>query len=191
MKIKDLLLTLLVVIVILFIQRECSRDTVITDPEVTIEYIYDSIPVEKIVEVPVPYKVIYTEYDTIIKTEYLPVDTVAILRDYFAFRIYKDTIIDTEDLRVVLRDTIHQNRIWSERVVSYQNFRPIDVNVQVECPTIRNKWFIGGNIGGSPEVFGAGPSLSLVTKKDNMYHYNYDIINNVHSIGLLWKITFR
>jgi hypothetical protein len=186
---NNILIVLLIIIGILFIQRECSRPSgEIITPDPIIIWKYDSIPV--IDSVPYPVPIVETIWDTVWR--YREIDTLAILRDYFAFRIYEDTIINSSELLVAVRDSVHQNRLWGSRIVTYQNFRPVDAEVICpECPKPTHKLFIGGTVLGNISTFGAGPSLGLVTKKDNMYTYTYDVINKTHNISTYWKIYFK
>lgn len=186
---NNILIVLLIVIGVLFIQRECSRPTP-AEPETIVEYIYDTIIDIDTVNIPVPYEVVTTVWDTIIKYELQDVDTAEILRDYFAVRLYSDTIINNDELRVVLNDSVHQNRLWGERVVEYQNFRPVSAECP-ECPKPATKVFIGGSILGSPTQFGAGPTVGLLTKRDNLYTLDYDVLNKTYKVSMYWKLKFN
>lgn len=187
---NNILIVLLVVIGLLFLQRECSRPSGdISIPTINVTWEYDSVRVVDSIPYPEPYEVITTLWDTVYK--YRDVDTAAILRDYFTIKVYEDTLVNTSDLLVTLKDSVHQNRLWGERVVNYKNFRPVDAEIDVECPEIRNKWFIGGTVLGTKTKFGAGPAFGLVTKRDNLYTYSYDVINNTHNASMYWKISFK
>jgi hypothetical protein len=176
---------LLVIIVLLFLVLTKKEQQVITsEPIVTIHY--DSVPYEVIKPVPYPVRVI----DTVrIPAD---VDTMAILADYFLFRIYVDTIINTADLKVTVVDSVHQNRLFGRRYAVYQNFRPIEF--EVECPPppkIRNEYFVGVSIMGAPHKFGMGPSVGVNTREYGLYTYNYDIVNNTHQVSMFGNIKLR
>lgn len=128
-----------------------------------------------------PYKVYYNYH--------LPnVDTEKIIKDYFAGRVYRDTI-KARDITAVIEDSVSANKIESHKAL-FENGR--DLHLTTLEPKPVNKLFLGGFIGYSlknmmPET---GVSLSFITKKDVQYCYDYDVINRTHRIGLLWKIHF-
>ncbi len=51
------------------------------------------------------------------------------------------------------------------------------------------KVFGGLEIGGSGNQFNFGPKVSILTKKDLLYSYNYDVINRTHNISFVYKIN--
>jgi len=65
----------------------------------------------------------------------------------------------------------------------------LKINEKVVKEQIRNKVFIGLELGGNLNSFSAGPKISLKTKKDMLYNYRYDIILNTHNIGVSFKLT--
>ena len=64
--------------------------------------IIDSVNIQ--VPVPVPGKTIYVNVPT-------DVDTSAILREHYSKNIYQDTLVNDNRLRLVLRDTVFNNRL--------------------------------------------------------------------------------
>jgi len=58
----------------------------------------------------VPYKII--EKDTV----YAPVDTALILADYFATRVYADTLINNDSIQIFLGQEISMNRVMAQRL---------------------------------------------------------------------------
>ena len=49
--------------------------------------------------------------------------------------------------------------------------------------------FAGLEIGGSKAQFNFGPKISLLSRKDLLYSYNYDIINRTHNLSFMYKIV--
>ena len=177
---------LLIAVIIIAILLIFPRNNATVEPI----YIYNDSIVYKEIKVPTPYEVVDTFWldrwnDTIIYRDIIiPVDTAAILADYFKLRIYNDTIINTDELLVSLRDSVTLNRLWG-REVKYQNFRPI----AAKCPDVSDRAFYLGVIpNGNINQFGIAPSIGL-TNKNNLYFYSYDVINNNHSVGVYWKIN--
>lgn len=104
-------------------------------------------------------------------TKYLPanIDTMAILKDYFATRFYKDSA-HTDYGWLYLEDSISQNRITSRKWASKMKV-PI-VTKTVEVLAKPKNQFYGGLIAqgstASP-LNGFGLGLMLKTKSDKVY----------------------
>src|SRR6185437_8007537 len=128
-----------------------------------------------------PYKIYYR--DSIYKA-----DTEEVIKDYFASRVYNDTIMD-RDVTAVIQDSISANKIARHKVL-LENSR--DTHLALPASKATNKIFIGGFIGYSMKSLlpAAGISLSLVTRKDVLCYYSYDALNRTHFIGASWKIHF-
>lgn len=176
-------LLLVVINLVLLFWVVTRKDEIITTsvPIVTIQY--DSIPYEVIKKISYPVNIIDTVYIP------LDVDTMAILADYFKIRIYNDTLINTADLRVIVQDSVHQNKLFGRRHTLYQNFR-IDT-VTVDCPTIPDnklRWYLG--VQANFRKNGIGPSVGLTDSK-RLYTYSYDIVNNSHHVNIAWQIKLR
>lgn len=129
--------------------RQCSPT-----PEPITKYIPgDSIPYTVYKGVPTPYAVHHTDtipfYDTIWQpgdTQYVlnPIDTMFILRDYYAKVKYIDTVKNDSSALIVLNETVFKNRI-SDRNVIFQNRRPTAI---VEERTKAIVLGIGGTVNG-------------------------------------------
>ena len=70
-------------------------------------------------------------------------------------------------------------------------FRVDTVKIKEETTILTNKLkvFGGLEIGGSRDQFNFGPKVSLLTKRDLLYSYNYDLINRTHNISFVYKIV--
>lgn len=182
---RNIWAVIIVLIVIIFAQRECSRPYPVNPSGITIvvDTIYDLEIKRDSIHFPVPYLVIETVIDTVL----IDVDTAAILHDYFAMRIYNDTLVDDDDLYFSISDTVHRNRLLG-RSFEYQNRRPVGFDVSVDIPSPKRNFYIGGMIMGSPDHFGAGPGIAYQAKDMNLYAYQYDLINNNHHITFFWKL---
>jgi hypothetical protein len=124
------------------------------------------------------------------------VDTGAILKDYYAKRVYKDSIKLEDSLgTITLIDTIQENKIKGRWFKSNINQIVINDSIIVEKPPV-NQFYFGGVIG-ADRIVGFnffGPSLVLKTKSDNMYSLGVGINNNRATsvqLGALWKIKLR
>jgi len=57
---------------------------------------------------------------------------------------------------------------------------------QFEEPKV--KVFVGIGVGGNPNTFQLGPQVSILSKKELMYTYQYDLLNKTHNIGFSVKL---
>ena len=162
------------------------------------------------------YEVIKRETDTIrvpvIQTVYKPgndiihevinyvnipanVDSMAVVKDYFATRVYKDTLKLEGDLGyITVTDSITKNalagRLWNSNV----NKTTINNTIYLkELP--RTQLYIGGTLGMQrPEALTIGGNLILKDKKDRMYGIGYGVNSNLNSYfqaSMLWKISLK
>lgn len=110
--------------------------------------VYDTIPgdsvfVETVKKEFYPIVEDTTIYETIYKTDtfYKDVDTAKILRDYYTYRIYKDTLKNDSSATVVIRDSISRNRKLKSSLF-FKNNRPI----AYETTIINRGLFLGGSV---------------------------------------------
>lgn len=103
------------------------------------------------------------------------VDTQAILKEYYAKNIYKDTLILNDSLgTVAIRDTISENKIVSRTYDIKVREKIIrDIFYVKEKP--RNEWYVGANAAlNAKDLFGfAGSSLLLKNKKERIYSLGF------------------
>lgn len=180
--------TLLVVVLaaLLFMQRGCSSTPV--EPEVITEVVtkWDTVSVEKTKYVPKIIDRIVYDIDSFPT----PIDTVAILKDYYSKYFYSDTIhIDTLGT-VIVNDTITRNLIL---------FRDVQSNIFVPTTTITNTVYLykrelfgGISVGSTPSAIqNLNGELLYVNKKRNAYGFGLGINNNfepIYTVRMYWKI---
>jgi hypothetical protein len=150
-----------------FLLRQCS-----TPPSPKIKYLKrDSIPYTVYKGVPTPYAVHHTDtvppYDTVWQsgdTQYvlIPIDTMAIMKDYYSKVYYRDTVKNDSSAFIVLKETIFKNRI-SNREIVFQNRRRTAIIEE------RTKAFVFG-IGGT--VQGLDASVGYREKR-NVFNITY------------------
>lgn len=124
-----------------------------------------------------------------------PIDTVALLRNYYAKNVFKDTLKLDDSLGYVsVTDTISQNKIFSRRWDSKIFERKITDKMIVK--ELKNQVFIGGVMGFDKVnvVNFAGPSLIIKNKKDNVYSISVGYSNSKAITlqgGIFWKIRLK
>ena len=189
---RTFFVVILILISLLFLQRECSRPEPVT--LLVPHFIYDTTIVEKTIKpdpvtVQLPGDTVFISDTVYIASDDVPPHIWDVISEHYSRKFYEEVLMNDSSAYLRIGVELFKNNV-EDLSYSFINRRPIDI-ICPECPTIRNKWFIGGAVSGNPIQFGAGPSLALLTRRDNLYSYNYDIINNVHSISMYYKLSFR
>jgi len=170
-----------------------------------IKHTIDTFEVEKIKTVYKKGKDIFHEvilHDTTVRL--VNVDTAALLQDYFAKVIYKDTLRLPDSLgTIALIDTISKNkiqgRVWDAKVKE----RLVKETMIVKEPA-RAQLYYGLNAGFNKAdyISAVGAGLILKTKKDKIYNFNIGVNNRTTDgtngsfspyvgAGAYWKIKIK
>ena len=181
--------TLLVVVLaaLLFLQRGCSSTSPV-EPEVITEVVtqWDTIRVAEKEYVPKYIRKTIVDIDTF----QAPIDTVSILKDYYAKYFYTDTIkIDTLGT-IIVNDTVTRNLI---------SMRDVQSNIFIPTTTITNtvylykREFYGGIAIGSTNqaVQNINGELLYINKKRNAYGFGIGLnpdFQPVYTVRMYWKI---
>ena len=192
MNLKDLfksIQTLLIVVlaVLLFFSRSCSS-TLPVESEVITEVItqWDTIKVTEKEYVPKYIRKTVVDIDTF----QTPIDTISILKDYYAKYFYTDTIkIDTLGT-IVINDTVTRNLI---------SMRDVQSNIFIPTTTITNtiylykREFYGGvSVGATNQaVQNINGELLYINKKRNAYGFGIGLnpdFQPVYTARMYWKI---
>jgi len=172
-----------------------------------LKHTIDTIEVEKVKVVTkkgedIVHEVI--DVDTLVLKELVNVDSAAILRDYLAKVVYKDTLVLDGGLgTIALTDTITKNRILGRTWDAKVKERIIKEELIVKEPA-RNQLYYGLNAGFNKEdyVSAVGAGLILKTKKDKIYNLNIGVNNRTIDgtngsfspyvgFGTYWKIKVK
>jgi len=171
--------------------RSCggNKDSSIVDPITKSDTIvgYDTIFIDKISYVP-QWK---TKWET--KTDTIPVnvDTLAILKDYYAKYFYADTLNLDSLGNIVIKDTISRNSII---------FRKITPNILFPTTTTTNTVYINrrefyggfGIKGRSNQLNYLGGELLFRTKNEQAYSVGVGINQDFQPVlgfGMYWKFN--
>jgi hypothetical protein len=145
------------------------------------------VPVTKIVEThPEPI----TITDTVFLTTIEPVDTIEILKDYFATRYYADTNHLETYGNFIIEDAISQNKIKSRQIIYNLNIPEVSKTAIIKP---RNQLYFGLDLGGTNSWISFGPQLVLKTASDKMYHAGVSFTSEnkfYFHLGTDWKIHF-
>ena len=181
--------TLLIVVlaVLLFYQKSCSS-TPPVEPQTITEVItrWDTLKVATKEYVPKYIRKTIVNIDTF----QAPIDTMSILRDYYAKYFYTDTIkVDSLGF-IVINDTVTRNLISK---------RDVQSNIFIPTTTITNTTYLykrelfwGASISGNQEqIQSINGELIYVNKKRNAYGFGVGVDQNFQPIftgRLYWKI---
>ena len=142
-------------------------------------------------------------HDTTIKL--VDVDTVALLHDYLAKYIYKDTLHLPDSLgEVSLIDTISKNKILGRTFNAKVKQREIKETLIVkELPKTQVYYGFMGGFNKVDVVSNIGTGVLIKTKKDKIYQLGIGVANKVGTDGtngtlspfigggVYWKIKFK
>lgn len=179
---------IIILIGIIFLQRECHRCPEVQTITTTDTIPGDSVPYAVEVPKPIPYWIDTGSWHY--QTQ--QIDTMAILRDYFARVYYLDTIMDDSSAFIAILDTITQNRIHGRKLY-FANRKPTSIiNTTTVLPTNeKSKLYVGGMVAMNPgDKFDIGPSMMLITPRGG-YSYAYGVNENSHTFTVVWKIKLQ
>ena len=181
--------TLLIVVlaVLLFYQKSCSS-TPPVEPQTITEVVtrWDTLKVATKEYVPKYIKKTVVNIDTF----QAPIDTMSILRDYYAKYFYTDTIkVDSLGF-IVINDTVTRNLISK---------RDVQSNIFIPTTTITNTTYLykrelfwGASVSGNQEqIQSINGELMYVNKKRNAYGFGVGLnpdFQPIYTGRLYWKI---
>ena len=180
-------LLIVVLVALLFLQRGCSS-TPPVEPKVITEVItkWDTLKVETKEYIPKYIKKTVVEIDTFQS----PIDTISILKDYYAKYFYTDTIkVDSLGF-IIINDTVTRNLISK---------RDVQSNIFIPTTTVNNiiyiykKEFFGGvSVGANNQaVQNINGELLYVNKKRDAYGFGIGLnpdFQPVYTVRMYWKI---
>lgn len=176
-------------------------------PYEVIKHTIDTVEVEKTKVVTKKGKDIIHEVidvDTLVLKELVNVDSAAILKDYLAKVIYKDTLVLDGGLgTIALTDTITKNRILGRTWDAKVKERTIKEELIVKEPA-KAQLYYGLNAGFNKTdyISSVGAGLILKTKKDKLYQFGVGVNNRTVDgtngglspyvgFGTYWKIKVK
>ena len=210
LNLKNIAIALLIVIVVF---QQCGGNKKTTGEIVKVdgkkyELIKHEIDTVEVVKTKVVTKKgedIY--HETIVEKEVIIptiVDTAALLKDFFAKNIYKDTLQLPDSLgTIAMIDTITQNKILGRTFNASVKQRTIKETMIVkELPKTQVYYGLTGGFNKADVVSNLGAGLLIKTKKDKIYNLGIGVANRVSDGtngtlspyiggGVYWKIKFK
>jgi hypothetical protein len=208
LNLKNIAIALLIVIVVF---QQCGGDKTKTGEIVKVdgkkyELIKHEIDTFEIVKTKVVTKKGEDIYHETIKEVTIPaiVDTQALLHDYFAKNIYKDTLQLPDSLGIVsLIDTITQNKILGRTFNASVKQRVIkETTIVKELPKTKLFYGFEGGFNKADVVSHLGFGVLVNTKKDKMFHLGLGVANRTTDGtsgalspyiggGVYWKLKLK
>ncbi len=208
LNLKNIAIALLIVIVVF---QQCGGDKTKTGEIVKVdgkkyELIKHEIDTFEIVKTKVVTKKGEDIYHETIKEVTIPaiVDTQALLHDYFAKNIYKDTLQLPDSLGIVsLIDTITQNKILGRTFNASVKQRTVkETTVVKELPKTKLFYGFEGGFNKADVVSHLGFGVLVNTKKDKMFHLGLGVANRTTDGtsgalapyiggGVYWKLKLK
>jgi hypothetical protein len=180
-------LLVIVLVVIIFLMRGCSGTPVSTEPRIERDTVTEYITIEKESIVYQPKIKYITKVD--IDTFLTPVDTLAILADYYAVRTYEDTQV-LDSLNITITDTVSQNQILG-RQIAYNFAYPRKTIKETIYINQRELYFGLRGIGNMDQVSYLGGEMLFKNKKKQVYSFGVGVNQNlvpVISLSMYWKL---
>jgi hypothetical protein len=191
-------LTVIVVLLIIIVfQKSCQNDLPCPEggePIITTKIDTQYIPkkVEKPIYIPGAVEYLPGTVDSF----YKDVDTAAILQEYYATRVYRDTVAIDSIGYAYITDTISKNLIVNRLFGAEYTLPVITKETTITIPPKpKAQLYVGvegiGNKSNPISYF--GPSLVLKTKKDQMYTLGggYGADGASIKAGVLWKLKLK
>ena len=208
LNLKNIAIALLIVIVVF---QQCGGNKKGTGEIVKVdgkkyELIKHEIDTFEIVKTKVVTKKGEDIYHETIKEVIIPtiVDTQALLQDYFAKNIYKDTLQLPDSLGTVsLIDTITQNKILGRTFNASVKQRVIkETTIVKELPKTKLFYGFEGGFNKADVVSHLGFGVLVNTKKDKMFHLGLGVANRTTDGtsgaltpyiggGVYWKLKLK
>ena len=208
LNLKNIAIALLIVVVVF---QQCGGNKKGTGEIVKVdgkkyELIKHEIDTFEIVKTKVVTKKGEDIYHETIKEVNIPaiVDTQALLHDYFAKNIYKDTLQLPDSLGIVsLIDTITQNKILGRTFNASVKQRTIkETTIVKELPKTKVFYGLEGGFNKADVVSHLGLGFLINTKQDKMFHLGVGVANRTTDGtsgalapyiggGVYWKLKLK
>jgi len=183
-------LLIVVLLIVIFLMRSCSEENTPTEPKIItkVETKWDTVSVVKEIYVPKWKTKIVTQVDSILVN--IPIDTLEVLKDYYAKNVFVDKI-ELDSLGIVtITDTIHKNVIWGRTVKSDILIPTTIITEEIYLNNREFYWGVGIQ-GRSDQLNYVGGELLYKDKKKQIYGLGLGINQNFQPVisgRLYWKL---
>jgi len=197
-KVSKFIGIILVVLIALFLLRDkipfgtikdIFKNEPIMDTVTTIEYKYDTINNVSTIYTPEWKDRVVIDIDSFIVNQSQPIDTMALLTDYYSKYYYQDTVaVDTFGY-VTINDTISQNKIESRQTTS-----TIRIPTKIVTNSIfidKRELYLGSSLSGNRGFMMMNGEVLVRTKKRKIYGIGIGLDNEINptfTAKLYWRI---
>lgn len=187
-------------VVLIFLQRSCGGPNVPGESPIVVTKI-DTVwkTIDKIVTVKTVVKEIIYRDSPIIPSN--DIDTckkqvIDLSRDYFALKIYSDTLQVDSYGTVVVLDTITENSIFSRMYIMDLKIPEVTKKETITNPPVKNRQlYVGGNLYGQKDNLDfISPGILYKDKKDRIFMLNVGMTFDgyiMYGVGTYWKINLN
>ena len=167
--------------------RQCSGPVTPTEPQIIRDTIIEYVTIEKEYPVYVPKVKYITKVD--IDTFTTPIDTSAILSDYYAIKTYEDKQV-LDSLNLTITDTVSQNQIMGRKIA--YNFTYPRTTIKETIYLNKRELYFGVGVTGNPDQLQyLGGEMVFRNKKRQAYGLGVGVDQSlvpVISFRMLWKL---
>lgn len=189
-KMNDILtITIFVLIVYIIFMHSCRNNNTGNLSTIDTTFVFDTIVKS--------FPVFYPIEKEIIKNDTLIInyqDTIFIketIEDYYSTKIYLDSL-KNDSILAIIESKVNENEI-KEQKLSYKILFPTQTIIQNKENKV--KFFFGATLGTNGESFFIGGKITLIDKKDLMYHagasYSPIEMKPFFNVGIDYKLKFN
>jgi hypothetical protein len=201
MKINFNYLVIGILVAIIFLQRSCNGEQVLSDPQpiITTDTIWKTTHDTVYKKV----SVIKKEYIKLQGEQYTSGETIDtcktrfenLLKEHLVRTVYSDTLKLDSLGTIVVRDTVWLNKLYGKREY-IKDYKIPFVTKTITKPTPpKRQMYIGGNLfGNANSMQSITPGLLYKNKKDQIYQVNVGINFDgtiTYGLGAYWKIKLK
>ena len=183
-------LLIVVLVVIILFMRACDGGNDPIEPKVItkVETKWDTVKIVKEVYIPKWKTRIIKEVDSILVNT--PIDTLEVLKDYYAKNVFVDEIVLDSLGVVTVTDTIHKNIIWGRTVKSDILIPTTTITKEIYLNNREFYWGLGLQ-GRSDQLNYLGGEILYKDKKKQIYGLGIGVNQDLQPVisgRLYWKI---
>ncbi len=164
-------------------------------PYQVIKHEIDTVEIIKKIFIEKPGADIYHDTTIYVRVP-ISIDTLEIIRAYFAKNVYKDTLKLNDSLGFVfIQDTIAENKLAYRTYKAEVKERVVKETIYMTEPPKIQLYYGFEGIFDKQDLFkGVGGGLLLKTKKDKIFKLNLGVLNGTQKLdpyanfGMYWKI---
>ena len=180
-------LIILTLVVLLILQRQCGQKEDIGEVTVKTEVKWNTVTIDSPVYIP------KWKTKIVFQTDTLPVDTAAILKDYFTSYVYEDTVRLDSFGYLTIHDTISKNKIASRKVKTAVK---IPTTIITNTLTVnKTRFYTGISLSGNTQTINQiNGELLLKTKSGNVYGLGIGVNSlwqPIISASMYWELKMK